>query len=659
MNRELPVRKPKGLQEAPLTRQLDRNRPPTPLNLAASTNDKDETNDVESVATIVGGDINLDLDELERIRSTQSSTLSVDRFSSSVSLSGLELQSKAIAELISTEQAYLQHLYRLINLYSFPLKKMEPLETTGSVKASAQSLGISIPCLSLQEVYLQFSPLPELSLWEHERLFNNVEELLPLHILLLSQLHQQASSISNLKARGEVDTALFGNKIGDVFNQVAPFFKMYAKYCFGQFSAQQDLQLLIKARPDFCKFVNAMEAHPLSLGQKLSSLLVMPIQRVPRYVLLLSQLEKYSTHSHLPRNSLTKAVELVRGVASSLGESLARFQNQAKVSDIQASLVPPPEPTLVASHREFVLSGELEKVCKFNRKKMYFCVLLSDVFLYASTLATLGGRQTYKLHHLITLVGIDSHVDSNPFAFVLYGKEKSCIFQASTATEKGNWVSAITHCIQSQEQARTSKGLVPFSITRDAAPLQYAITIGKRDNSLDQLASCHICRKKKTTKENKVGICNICERAVCESTPCKVLGPFTPAILACFDQMRQEHVKNSSIHNQEPKRMSKKDSKRFSENTGVCAHCFSSAKERAKVVKPMDQTIIGGICLDELLSQQSIEEKPDSSAPTSNFTLPPRQHENEQDTRLSIPGGPIWEPPEDDSTNNDDPFGMR
>jgi hypothetical protein len=373
-------------------------------------------------------------------------------------------------------------------------------------------------------------------------------------------------------------------------------------------------------------------------------------------------LEKYSGKSSLGRpghGSLGRAVELVRGVASSLDESLARFQNQAKVSELQASLSPPPNPSLVASHREFVLSGDLEKVCKFGRRKRYYCALLSDLFLYASPISTTTGRQSYKLHHLFSLVDIDAEVEGDALTFVVYGREKSSIFQASSVPEKGNWVAAITHCVRVQEQARASKGLVPFSVVRDAAPLLHGVSRTKRDSVKDQLASCHVCKKKMQPKD-KHGTCRICKHGVCSSEACSVSGPFTPAILQCFDQIQREEAQRGSSQSQDVKHLSKKESKSLPESTTVCRSCFSSAKERARRSRATDQTMIGGIFLDELLSQHSTEEA--GTAPAVETSFPPPNLPNPSNVHLSIPipGGPIWEPPDEDNNEDtkSDPFGM-
>ncbi len=56
------------------------------------------------------------------------------------------------------------------------------------------------------------------------------------------------------------------------------------------------------------------------------------------------------------------ALEQVEAAAAKLDASVARYENQLRVMDVQRRLTPPPAPSLVAAHREFVREGSLGKV---------------------------------------------------------------------------------------------------------------------------------------------------------------------------------------------------------------------------------------------------------------------------------------------------------
>lgn len=77
-------------------------------------------------------------------------------------------------------------------------------------------------------------------------------------------------------------------KVAQAFCKMAPFFKLYSVYAYNYSTAMNKLQELIARNGPFAKFLTNQETRP-EVQTKLSSLLITPIQRVPRYLLLLKQ----------------------------------------------------------------------------------------------------------------------------------------------------------------------------------------------------------------------------------------------------------------------------------------------------------------------------------------------------------------------------------
>ena len=69
---------------------------------------------------------------------------------------------------------------------------------------------------------------------------------------------------------------------------MADFLKMYTQYVNGYDNAMATINRLNKKKT-FKKF---LETKQREIGQSLMSYLIMPIQRIPRYVLLLKELIK-------------------------------------------------------------------------------------------------------------------------------------------------------------------------------------------------------------------------------------------------------------------------------------------------------------------------------------------------------------------------------
>ena len=75
---------------------------------------------------------------------------------------------------------------------------------------------------------------------------------------------------------------------------MAPFFKLYSVYAFDYRKALLMVQELTSKNPVFRKFLEQTESRP-EVQRKLNSLMIIPIQRVPRYKLLLEQVLLYTS----------------------------------------------------------------------------------------------------------------------------------------------------------------------------------------------------------------------------------------------------------------------------------------------------------------------------------------------------------------------------
>lgn len=148
---------------------------------------------------------------------------------------------QAIEEILTSERSYIQQLEKLMNFFVLPLKEKQII------------------------TYTQFNAL-----------FGQIEMIYNLNRELLIELESNLDSVAH------------------AFLRMAPFFKLYSVYAFDYNKAQLILQDLIEKNTLFRNFLRNAE---LEVQMKLISLLITPIQRVPRYRLLLQQVFFYSSPS--------------------------------------------------------------------------------------------------------------------------------------------------------------------------------------------------------------------------------------------------------------------------------------------------------------------------------------------------------------------------
>lgn len=146
---------------------------------------------------------------------------------------------RAIKEVLMTEKSYIRSLELLISHYVVPLKSI-------------------------------------LDPQNHNTLFGHVEMIHNLNSELLAEL--------------EMDL----NNVGSAFLRLGPFLKLYSVYAFDYKKVLLTLQELSDKNTKFKAFLDRTETRP-DVQTKLNSLLILPIQRVPRYKLLLQQVLLYTS----------------------------------------------------------------------------------------------------------------------------------------------------------------------------------------------------------------------------------------------------------------------------------------------------------------------------------------------------------------------------
>lgn len=74
----------------------------------------------------------------------------------------------------------------------------------------------------------------------------------------------------------------------------------------------------------FARFLEQAQQDPRSMGLSIADLLIEPVQRIPRYKLLLEQLLKYTPESHIDHGNIVAALESVSSAAQHNNEQIRR-----------------------------------------------------------------------------------------------------------------------------------------------------------------------------------------------------------------------------------------------------------------------------------------------------------------------------------------------
>jgi hypothetical protein len=116
-------------------------------------------------------------------------------------------------------------------------------------------------------------------------------------------------------------------RIGDIFERMIPFLKMYEQYCSNHPASIKAL-IELKKRKDVQKFLTAGEA---TVKHSIDSLLITPVQRLPRYVLFMKDLVKSTPETHVDYTSLRMVLDKIETVAAQVNRGIRQSEAQVRV----------------------------------------------------------------------------------------------------------------------------------------------------------------------------------------------------------------------------------------------------------------------------------------------------------------------------------------
>jgi len=177
-------------------------------------------------------------------------------------------------------------------------------------------------------------------------------------------------------------------KIGNTFILEGPnnLTKHYTHYATNYDKSREVLKNVEK-KSSFQSFQKKCRENPRVQRLEMSAFLIMPIQRIPRYELMLKDLLKFTWPEHPDYDNLTKALDMVSHVNREINfkkkqsDYAIQIANvEKKVKGIQKS----PIHKLVEPHRKLVKDGNLALINDNNKEEQVQIFLFNDVLMITS-----------------------------------------------------------------------------------------------------------------------------------------------------------------------------------------------------------------------------------------------------------------------------------
>ncbi|XP_039989502.1 FYVE, RhoGEF and PH domain-containing protein 6-like isoform X2 [Xiphias gladius] len=304
-------------------------------------------------------------------------------------------------------------------------------------------------------------------------------------------------------------------QLADIFLKKGPYLKMYSTYIREFDKNVALLEEQSKKNPAFGAVVREFEASPRCANLALKHYLLKPVQRIPQYQLLLTDYLKNLNEDSDDYKDTQAALALVKEVANHANDIMKHGDNFQKLIQVQCSLNGHHE--IVQPGRIFLKEGVLMKLArKVMQPRMFF--LFNDTLLYTTPVQS--GQ--YKLNNMLCLAGMKVSKPSQEAyqnELNIESVERSFILSASSATERDEWLEAISTAIGDYTRKKISfiSGKPPEEAelrdSSDGAPLGSKAPIWIPDPRTTMCMIC-TCEFSLTWRRHH---CRACGKVVCQS----------------------------------------------------------------------------------------------------------------------------------------------
>ncbi|XP_061495523.1 FYVE, RhoGEF and PH domain-containing protein 6 isoform X2 [Rhineura floridana] len=305
------------------------------------------------------------------------------------------------------------------------------------------------------------------------------------------------------------------HRIADIFVKKGPYLKMYSTYIkeFDRNVTLLDEQC--KKNPGFAAVVRDFEMSPRCASLALKHYLLKPVQRIPQYRLLLTDYLKNLLEDSADFRDTQDALAVVIEVANHANDIMKQGDNFQKLMQIQYSLNGHNE--IVQPGRVFLKEGTLMKLSrKVMQPRMFF--LFNDALLYTTPVQS----GMYKLNNMLSLAGMKVRKPTHEAyqnELNIESVERSFILSASSATERDEWLEAISRSIEEYTKKRItfnpSKSLEEADSEKEAedSPIGSKAPIWIPDT---RATMCMICTSEFTLTWRRHH-CRACGKIICQA----------------------------------------------------------------------------------------------------------------------------------------------
>ncbi|KAL2093746.1 hypothetical protein ACEWY4_011058 [Coilia grayii] len=303
-------------------------------------------------------------------------------------------------------------------------------------------------------------------------------------------------------------------RLGDILQKLTPFLKMYAEYVRNFDKAMDLLKQWTERSPQFKAIILEIQGQEACGNLTLQHHMLEPVQRVPRYEMLLKDYLKKLPENDPDRPDAQKSLDTIGMAATHSNSAIRKSENLKKLLEIYEMVGE--EEDIVNASNEFIKEGHILKLAARNTSAMdRYLFLFNNFLLYCVPKFSLVG-QKFTVRTRIGLDGmkvVETTNEDYPHTFQVSGKERTLELQASSEQDKEDWIKAFQETIAIFHQKyETFKSASKDSEEVSTAELGKRAPRWIRDN---EVTMCMKCREQFNALTRRRHHCRACGYVVC------------------------------------------------------------------------------------------------------------------------------------------------
>jgi len=271
-----------------------------------------------------------------------------------------------VKEILSTEETYVKDLENVMRFYYNPLKALFPETELASPLTKKPA-----------------SPTSLVTFFDISSIFSNLPEICEKHQPFLAKLRVVADNYD--------EKAL----IGPLFIEMSQWLDIYVKFC-NNYDETSAIIERCKKNEIFNKVLVSFSDSKDLKKLNLQGYLITPVQRLPRYELLLKDLLKHTWLEHPDKQNLQIALDSIRKSIIKVNESKRQDSTKKKLAKFHEKFKQPSELESVLGQGNFVAEGAGKVIEDGKFSKAYF-VLFEDQLVIAKR--TTDRVKETKMHY--------------------------------------------------------------------------------------------------------------------------------------------------------------------------------------------------------------------------------------------------------------------